>query len=88
MREGVGDYKGTDLQCDEYPYASTKEHSVWSSGPADGVETIRMLCERILEERIEAEATETIGRPGRALKRAHDEDPALGGGTPARTRTL
>jgi len=28
---------------------------------ADGVETIRMLCERILQELIEAEATETIG---------------------------
>ncbi|WSX09316.1 IS256 family transposase [Streptomyces sp. NBC_00988] len=28
---------------------------------ADGVETIRMLCERILQELIEAEATEVIG---------------------------
>ncbi|MFG2376429.1 IS256 family transposase [Streptomyces sp. NPDC048504] len=28
---------------------------------ADGVETIRMLCERILQELIEAEATEAIG---------------------------
>jgi transposase-like protein len=28
---------------------------------ADGVETIRVLCERILQELIEAEATEAIG---------------------------
>lgn len=28
---------------------------------ADGVETIRMLCERILLELIEAEATDAIG---------------------------
>jgi len=28
---------------------------------ADGVETIRVLCERILQELIKAEATEVIG---------------------------
>lgn len=32
---------------------------------ADGVEAIRVVCERILQELIEAEATETIGA-GRA----------------------
>jgi hypothetical protein len=39
---------------------------------AYGVETIRVLCERIPQELIEAEATEVIGcRPGRALREAH-----------------
>ncbi|MFI9568841.1 NucA/NucB deoxyribonuclease domain-containing protein [Streptomyces rishiriensis] len=27
MQKGLGDYAGSGLQCDEYPFASTKEGS-------------------------------------------------------------
>lgn len=55
---------------------------------ADVVETIRVLCESIRRELIEAEATDVVGAaPGRALREVHEltqRPPGAGADHPGR----